>query len=452
MFLLPCIFLLSFMVALWRTVVRHKPENSLLFFIFGLPIYITALSLSYLYGFSKWIPFLQATKEIIVLAALIILLINRKTKLVLQPLDKLVLAFFLYNFIYILIPVGSFGFFEKLLAFKGLCFFPFIYFTGRLMNPIQVDLNKYFHYICLISIMAAVVLLGEVYHNEHLQIHTGYAVFSERFFGQEASGNYGLSWTFETSNGIKRFASFFSQPLEMGANTLLAISVITALATGYKNKIKPDTFTWFAFAMTLLCIYFAFSRAAFASYFIILYTYAHVTKRTLWLKIFHYGFLVTVIAFLFYISGDVYEFIAGTIDFSDSSSAFHILQWLDGITAIQTSPFGMGLGMSGRVSGEIGANIGGENQLIIIGVQTGLISVGLYIAIYIYTIHLCFTSFRKYKGKIKKLALALLLVKTGMIMPTLTANAESYNYVAYITWFFAGLLVSMQPTPEPKTL
>ena len=58
----------------------------------------------------------------------------------------------------------------------------------------------------------------------------------------------------------------------------------------------------------------------------------------------------------------------------------------------------------------------------------------------------------KYKGKIKKLALALLLVKTGMIMPTLTANAESYNYVAYITWFFAGLLVSMQPTPEPKTL
>ena len=155
---------------------------------------------------------------------------------------------------------------------------------------------------------------------------------------------------------------------------------------------------------------------------------------------------------LFLLQGDIYELIVSTIDFSDSSSAYHVIQWLDGIEAIISKPLGQGLGMAGRVSIETSSNIGGENQLIIIGVQTGLIAVALYILIYANTIIACVKSFRESMGKQRKLALSLLLIKVGLIIPVLTANVESYIYISYITWFCTGLLISMVQSPKEIVL
>ncbi|WP_026751235.1 hypothetical protein [Sediminibacterium sp. C3] len=161
------------------------------------------------------------------------------------------------------------------------------------------------------------------------------------------------------------------------------------------------------------------------------------------MKLFYAGVAAISIAVLFYLQGDIYEFIINTINFSDSSSAFHVVQWLDGVEAMISSPLGLGLGMSGRVSGAVGDNIGGENQLVIIGVQAGIIAVLIYLAIYIGLIRLSIQQFKQKKGKIKQLALCVLLVKIGMIIPTFTANTESYVYISYITWFCAGLLNTM---------
>lgn len=442
MFIFPCIYILSFLIALYR-VIHRKPENIVLFFVFGLPIYITSLSIAFNMGFGSLIIVLQSFKEILVLCTLGILFYDRKKKIELHSIDKLMLSFLSYTSLYLLLPLGGFSFMERLLAFKGLSFFPFIYFTGRLLNPNSINLTKYFHYICLVAILAAIVLLGEVVMDQHFQGFTGYADFNYYFFGQEPSGNYGLSWTFETANGIKRFASFFGGPLELGANTLFTISVITALATTDNNKIRPDWFVIIAFIMTFLSIIFAFSRASFASYFIILYTYSLITQKKQWLKIFHYGTVGVALFVLFWLSGDIYDLIISTIDFSDTSSAYHVFQWLEGIEAISVHPMGLGLGMAGRVSIETGSNIGGENQLIIIGVQAGLLAVLIYMLIYGYTISCCVKSFRESSGKQRKLSLSLLLVKVGLIIPLLTANVESYVYIAYITWFCTGLLVSM---------
>jgi hypothetical protein len=449
MFILPCIYILSFLIALYRTV-RGSPQNILLFFVFGLPLYFTALSIAYMIAGNEPVPFLQAFKEIIVATALTVILIKRKKPVRLQLLDKLVLAFLFYCLLYVLLPLGPFGFTDKLLAFKSLSFFPFVYFTGRLMDAGSVDINKYFHYICFLSILAAIVLLGEVITDEHLQTYTGFSAFNEQFFGQESTGNFGLNWTFETENGIKRFASFFSQPLELGVNTVLAIAVIAGMSTKDDNQLKPDLFVLSTFVMTLLSIVFAFSRASFASYFIILYVYAIITKRKTLLRMFHYGFLAVIVFIFFWLSGDIYELIITTVNFSNSSSAFHILQWLEGIEAIMAHPLGLGLGTAGRVSIETGSNIGGENQLIIIGVQAGVLAIVLYTAIYVYTLRLCTKMFRNSTGKIKKLSLTLLLAKIGLIIPVLTANTEAYIYVMYITWFFTGLLVSVSADPAER--
>jgi len=324
-----------------------------------------------------------------------------------------------------------------------LSFFPLIYFTGRFMHPKLVNLNANFSYILIVSIVAGMVLLLETITNVHLQTYTGYAEFFLRFFDTEPSGNFGLSWTFETSNGLKRFASIYGGPLELGVNTLFALAALLALYTKDHFKFQLNQLGVIALLVSLLSIVFAISRASFVSYFLMIYVYALITKKSQLLQVFYYGGIGVVLLVLFFLSGDIYDLIIGTINFSDNSSAYHVLQWLDGLEAIAAKPLGMGLGMSGRVSGALGDNIGGENQLIIIGVQAGIVAVLLYVAIYIALIRFSIQQFNIKKGKIRKLALCLLLIKIGMIIPTFTANAESYVYNAYITWFLAGLLNTM---------
>lgn len=442
MFLLPCIYVLSFLIAVYR-LFQNKPQYILLFIVLGLPIYITSLSLTYQYGFGNLIPLFQAFKELIVLGTLGMLLYHRKEKLQFHLVDKLVLAFFLYTTLYVFLPLGNFGFSDKLLALKSLSFFPLIYFIGRLIDPLKVNLNRYFHYICIIAILAGIVLLSEVINDQHLQASTGYAAFMEHFFGMEPGGHFGISWTFETGNGLKRFASFFGGPLELGVNTLFTVAVIAALSTKDDNSIVTDRFRMLTLGVSLFSIFFALSRASMASYFILIYVYAYTTKKRLWLKVFHYSLFSFALAIAFVMSGDIHELIITTINFSDSSSTYHVLEWLDGLQAMFSNPFGMGLGMSGRISNALGANIGGENQLIIIGVQTGFVAVLLYAAIYASTIRLCIRQFNTTIGKARKLALTLLLVKVGLIIPTFTANVESYVYIAYLTWFCTGLVVNM---------
>jgi len=97
---------------------------------------------------------------------------------------------------------------------------------------------------------------------------------------------------------------------------------------------------------------------------------------------------------------------------------------------------GMGLGTSGRIAAMLGTNVGGENQLIIIGVQAGLIALSLYLFIYIYLLRTAFKMTGERKGKARKIAIFILLLKLGMIISFLTAEAESYVYISYITWFF----------------
>ena len=60
--------------------------------VFGLPIYTTALSLLYMYGFGHYITLLQALKEILVLIALGLLVYHYSKKIVFHIVDKLIIA------------------------------------------------------------------------------------------------------------------------------------------------------------------------------------------------------------------------------------------------------------------------------------------------------------------------------------------------------------------------
>ncbi|RZL56838.1 MAG: hypothetical protein EOO93_18305 [Pedobacter sp.] len=451
MIIFPLVYLSAFALAL-LDIIKGKKEGFVLFLIFGLSIYTTALSVTFMLGFKGLIVYLQSFKEIFVILILGISIWNLRTKIKFHYLDYLILAFFAYTLIYAILPIGEQGLVDRLMAFRTLSFFVLVYACGRLFKPQEIYISKYFHYILLLAIAATVVMLTEVVSNQHLQTNTGYADYNFYLFNFEPSGNYGLTWTFESEGGYKRFASFFANPLEFASSTIIAISVLAALYTTNQYKLKIDSFGYIALLSTLTCIIFAFSRSAFISYFILVYAYSLFTKRKYITNTIHAGAAIVVIYVVYLLTKEqdqndgIQMVIINTLNFSNPSSVGHLVEWIQGALAIVANPLGLGLGSSGRIGGTLGENIGGENQFIIIGVQAGVIALLLYLIIYICFIKESLKWFYNLEGKEKKICLAILMIKVGFIVPALTSEIESSSYISYLTWFLSGLFVSVIST------
>jgi hypothetical protein len=429
----------------------------MLFLIFGMSIYTTAMSVSFLYGLKDILHVFQFFKETLVLTLLAVNIYTLKTKPKFFLIDYLIFGYLAYSILFALLPIGEQSFFERLLALKSMSFYIVVYFAGRLLDIRKIYVSKYFNYIALLTIAAGIVTFFEVLYNTNLQSISGYADYVYYFFNFEPSGSFGLSWTFESEGGYKRFGSFFDNPLEHAAATLLALSVIIALFTRDNNKFKPNAIGLLALGASLVSITFAFSRAPFISYFFIIYIYALITKKTYITKIIHYSILAGACYIIYIIStwgnkiDGIMEVIVNTIDFSNPSSVGHLIAWVDGINAMIQHPFGLGLGTSGRVAGSLGETIGGENQFIIIGVQAGIIGLVLYLAIYITFIKQGLKWLNILKGKERKICLAVLLMKVGLLIPMFTSEVESSSYISYMNWFLSGLFIAtiMQHQSKP---
>jgi len=448
LFIFPLIYLTSFFVAL-REVIKGNRQGIFVFLIFGLSMYTTAMSVAFLLGLKDFIPVFQYFKEVLIITLLILNIVTLKYLPRLHLIDYAILAFLLYTLIYAILPIGEESFFNRLLAFKSTSFFVVVYFTGRLMDIRTIYISKYFNFIVLLTIAAGAVLTVELIFHQHLQTITGFADYVYYFFNFEPSGNYGLSWTFESEGGYPRFASFFANPLEHASATLLALSVMIALFTRDNNKFKPTGMGWLGFAASLLSITFALSRAPFVSYFIIIYVYALITKKKYITHTVHaaFGLAGIYIIYLFTKFGDnntgITEVVMNTIDFSNPSSVGHLLEWAEGILSMIEKPLGLGLGTSGRVAGSLGENVGGENQYIIIGVQAGVIALFLYLSVYIMLIKTSLKWLPKLHGKERQVCMAVLLLKIGFFIPLLTSEVESSSYISYVNWFLSGLLISI---------
>ena len=274
--LFPLIYITAFIYGLFH-LAKSKMQGLLVFLIFGLPIYINSMSVSFAFGFAKAIPFLQFFKEFIVVisCAIIAFSVHEYKKIKLHFIDKLVIFFFLYTLAYFILPIGSYSIFFKLLALKNIAFFPLLYFIGRFINFKQLHLNKIYAFVLFVIIVAFSVALIEKFTNTHLHAFTGYADYNLKFFDTEPTGKYGLGWTFETESGSKRFGSIFSNPLEFAAAIIVALAIALGVMTRKQEKlgIYMDSFHVLALFATFCCILFAASRAAFVSYFLVIYVY-----------------------------------------------------------------------------------------------------------------------------------------------------------------------------------
>lgn len=438
----PVLYIISFFVSI-RGILKQKEDAFFLYIIGGLPIYNTALTIIYGYRLKSWVPVLQSFKELLVLLSIAVLIWNYKRKFKWATLDAWILAFLMYTSLYVILPLGRYGFTEKLVALKSLSFFTMIYFAGRLMDPSLFRLEKIFTWVGVLSIAAAALMVFEVLTYTHFQTYTDYSFFNEDYYGLDVSGHYGLSWSFEIGDGLKRFASFFSNPLETAGSTLVAISLLLATYTTHENKIVIDRFGWIVLGTTFFMIMFALSRSSLLGYLFLIYIYSLMTNRKEITYIFYLA-IASFVVYLIYILNDrhVYDYIMSTIQLADTSSVGHVLEWIEGVQSMIDNPIGRGLGESGRVSAALQENVGGENQFIIVGVQTGIVSLFIYVSIYFISLRSYWLGFKSNNILIRKLGLALLLMKIAFIVPMMTSNFDSYSYILYISWLLTGIYIT----------
>ncbi len=438
----PVLYIITFITSL-RGILKQKEGALFLYVIGGLPIYNTALTIIYSYKLKSWMPVLQSFKELLILVLIAVLIWNYKGRLKWVAMDKWILAFLMYTSLYVLLPFGKYGFAEKLVALKSLSFFTMVYFAGRLINAKEVRFEKIFTWVGLLSFAAAVLMVYEVITYTHFQTLTDYAFFNEDFYGLDVSGSYGLSWSFEINNGLKRFASFFSNPLEMAASTLVAAALLLSNYTNKDNKIIINRVGWLVLAATSFTVLFALSRSSLLGYVLLIYVYSLMTNRKEITYLF-YGAVGIAVVYILYMLNDrnTYDYIISTFQLADSSSVGHVLEWIEGIQSIIDFPLGRGLGESGRISSALQENIGGENQFIIVGVQTGIVSLFFYIAIYLLSLRYFWLGFKTGNLLVRKLGLSLLLMKIAFFVPMMTSNFDSYSYILYISWLLTGIFIT----------
>ena len=266
---------LGFLWTLQEMIVKGKWTYFIFFLAAYLPIYITFLSLTYLNTRSEeLVTVFQALKEGVVGIALLVALLFQKNPADYpfrpQSTDWWMGGFILLGFSYLILPIGEVPFLTKAFYFKGVLLPGLTYFLGRNTLFEERELSRLFSMIFIVAILAFVVNLVELFIMQaHLQQYTGYSLYNQVINDIDPSGNFGLTWTFETQAVTKRLASFFSDPLEMASSVLMGFAA--GLIWYLTSKKETQWLYLVIMACSLGSLIFSASRAAFGAFFILLF-------------------------------------------------------------------------------------------------------------------------------------------------------------------------------------
>jgi hypothetical protein len=436
-----------FLWVVQEIILKGNWSRFIFFLAVFLPFYITSLSVIYLATGSPFlVSIFQILKELVVLIAVLVFIFYQKNLFEypfrLQSTDWLMIGFLGLAALYLFLPLGQASFINKALYFKNMLIPGMVYFLGRNTRFETVDLKRIFTIIFAIAIGAFLVNLIENFLlDAHLQQFSGYSLFNEAINDIDPTGNFGLTWTFETQAVTKRLASFFSDPLEMASSVLMGFAA--GLIWFLTSKREHNWLYLLVMFCSLGSLVFSASRAAFIAFFVMIFFVALVFRLY---KLIAAGFLA-LLGFAFYVlvfaSDDFYYFVLDTLTFENTSSVGHVVEWVLALDSMVGNPLGIGLAMSGNagsVTDEL--RVGGENQFLIYGVQLGWIGMILYILMLTSGVILSLRVFYQTKDLMTaRLAFVAAAVKVGLLLPLFTANAEMYTYVSWITWWMIGYSV-----------
>ena len=425
----------------------------LIFFIMYLPMYITLQSFVFQQTKSPTAVFIiQYLKEFVLFIALSVFvfyqsdLLRKKFKF--NNIDLVFMAFIFLAFIFLLLPIGEVAFLAKAAYFKNILLMGIIYFLGRNMTLSNYQIQLIFKLILGIAFCAFCINVAEFSSGIHLHTLINYGNFQNAINDVEPTGNYGLSWTFETQSGVQRFGAFFANPLDLASASLLAFAI--AFIFFIKTPHRTNQIFYSGLMMAIIgSLFFAYSRASLVAFILELIFIAFIFKyyRLLWTGIFL--IFSSVVYVIYFASEDLYFFVIDTLTFENASSLGHLIEWFEGIESMIDSPEGIGLAMSGNGNGVEDENrVSGENQFLIFGIQMGILGLLLYISLLYLAIKTSIQAYRKALTPNEQIiSFVAGTTKFALLLPLFTANAELYLFVSLITWWLVGQSVKIKNSP-----
>ena len=423
------------------------------FFVFAilyLPMYITLQSFFFQQTQNPISVFIiQYLKEFVLLITLSVFIFYQsdlfRKKFKIQNIDLVFGAFIFLAFIFLVLPIGESPFLVKAAYFKNILLMGIVYFLGRNMSLSKYQMQLTFKLILGVAFCAFCINLVEFTSGIHFHTLVNYGDFQSTISDIEPTGNYGLSWTFETQSGVQRFGAFFANPLDLSSASLLAFAIafIFFLKTPYRNN---QILYGSLMIIVVGSLFFAYSRASIAAFILELIFIGFIFKyyRLLWAGvIIIFSFVIYT---LYFASEDMYFFVLDTLTFENASSLGHLLEWLEAIESMIDSPQGIGLAMSGNGNGVDNENrVGGENQFLIFGVQMGLLGLILYISLLYLAIKSSIQAYRKSLSPNEQIIPFVAgTTKFALLLPLFTANAELYLFVSLISWWLVGQSVKIK--------
>jgi len=445
-FTLACVVLT---IAMHQILLKGREEYIVVFACLYLPFYTTILSVVYKQtGSALAVGVFQYSKELIVLLAIVAFVLYKRDffaygfKLLL--IDYVFIIFLGLAMAFVVLPIGAASLLQKVLYFKNIAVLGIMYFFGRNARLEDVKVGTISKVIFGIAIAAFLLNLFEYYTDTHFQSTTGYALFNEAINKKEPEGSFYLTWTFETQTGQKRFASFFSNPLELASAVMLMFPMALIYFLKESNPVKKLLYTAVVFC-TIGSLVLAFSRASLAALFVQLTFIAFILRY--YKIIYGMAFLAAVagIYLTYFASRDLQDFIYDTVTFQNASSVGHLVEWFQGIESMINSPQGIGLAMSGNAASvDDSSKVGGENQFIIFGVQLGVFGLFLYCLLLFLAVLYSLRAYRSaHSAEDRVIPFTAAAAKVGLLLPLFTSNVEIYLFVAYVSWWMVGYSVSM---------
>ena len=442
---------LVLLATLWQA-----PGSLLLIYAAALPVYFLSLALLYqVSGSRNLIVAVQPWKEVLAVTVISFLLVGFLYRLRVparfHKLDLLVAFFLFLNMLYLLVP-GSVDALTRLYGLRANAFFTLIYLLGRVVPLSKRVQRGVFAALILIGALGGIMAIIEtLFLPPTWPVNLGYAGYLTDFLGQTPQGNYGLNWTFETATGLRRASAFFANPLELASSVL-----VTGMAAFYAMfYFRPHTTGRWAAAISWLLIAFSVvlsvSRASIMAFAFQSFAAAILLRRTKFALFLVGAGLIGFAAAIVYTGPQLVDLVTRTLTFENPSSQGHLLEWIEGATAVVHQPLGLGLGTSGPVGARSGVQVGGENQYVIVAVQLGILGLITYVALALGAIRYSWCAYRSTSGVTRALAFVAATAKLGLLIPAFTANIDSYLFVTYISWWLVGFSVQQLMKPETAT-
>ena len=161
---------------------------------------------------------------------------------------------------------------------RKIYFISLVYFLGRNINYSFLELNYINKILVILTSISCLVALIEFSFYTHLHSAINYSSYYLDLYNINPTGKLWIKLTFERPGPIKRFGSFFADPLEFSSFLLIGLSIV--LFKIFTSKISINRINYFfLFFLIIIGIYLSYSRSVIISVFLMFFISLILIKK-----------------------------------------------------------------------------------------------------------------------------------------------------------------------------